>query len=298
MKFLCVILSLFLITSTVCAESQIISTDNFTTVKQLIEQNKHPHHLLLALDDDDTLTMMPCPSPSNCQYLGSPAWFSWQYNLPLNSKDRVWHQFPQLIAITSLIFDMSQMVLTDSKIPDTLKTADNRGVVTLVETARGYSQAGSTERQFSQNHILHYIEKDAIHTSKNHISYPGFYFPEPFNKSPVRRVAYLHGIYYVDGQNKGEMIKQLLEKTKQTKNIRTIIFVDDTNQNVIDVAHVYKNNPRVNVISVHYTRLAKNKAAFLTGKNAKKLQAIANARWYAIRDFLKKTLPGFSLYHV
>src|SRR3569623_232893 len=86
--------SFLLFISASFADSTVISANSFKEVQSLLQKAKNPHHVLLALDDDDTLTMMPCPSPSRCQYLGGPAWFNWQSSLPANSKDRIWKTFP------------------------------------------------------------------------------------------------------------------------------------------------------------------------------------------------------------
>ena len=126
----------------------------------------------------------------------------------------------------------------------------------------------------------------AIRTPAGHISYPTVYFPKPWGKHTPRRIAYIRDVLYLSGQNKGEMLKQFLAKTHQTKNIHDIIFVDDTLKNVIDVANAYKNNPDVRVISIHYLRLVKHKKAFTKGKNAKKLQAIATRQWKNIKAIL------------
>ncbi|MCX7121222.1 MAG: DUF2608 domain-containing protein [Gammaproteobacteria bacterium] len=296
MKLLITLIFGIFLTASCFAQSEIITANSFSTVKQLIEQNKHPHHLLLALDDDDTLTMMPCPSPSNCQYLGGPAWYTWQSALSKNNPKRIWKNFPQLLAINNLLFVMSKMTLVDSQIPSALKMANQKGSFTLVASSRGYRMSGATEAQFTHDNILKFIEKGAITTHSDHISFPGIYLPKPWGgKDPLRHIAYIHGVLYLAGQNKGEMLQQFLDKTNQKNNIRSIIFVDDTEQNVVDVANAYKNDPTVNVISIHYTKLKEHKAAFLSGKNAKKLQALSNQRWFAIRDALKKNLPGFDL---
>lgn len=274
------------------ANSTIISLASFKDVQKLLLKQKHPHQVLLALDDDDTLTTMPCPSQNHCQYLGGTAWFEWQSKLPANSKDRIWKSFSQLLNINKLIFTMSRMGVDDPAIPDALKTADKIGVNTLVASARGYDMMGATEVQFSQDHIFKPIEKNALKTDGGHISYPGFYLPTAWNNKPVRLISYVHGVLYLAGQNKGVMLQQFLAKTGNTKRIHDIIFVDDTMQNVKDVANAYAKDPAVHVISIHYIRLAAHKAAFLTGKNAKKLQAQANKQWYGIRETIKKNLIG------
>lgn len=277
------------------ADSTIISTNSFSKIQTLLAHIKNPTQVLLALDDDDTLTMMPCPSPSHCQYLGGPVWFNWQSKLPASSPDRIWKTFPQLLKIANFLYTASNMVIDDPAIPGTIKTANKLGVRTMVITDRGYSMNNATEKQFTHDHILSLIEKNAIKTPTDHISIPGFYFPQKWGKDAPRRIAYVHGVLYDAGQNKGEMIKQFLVKTQTTKKIHTIIFVDDTLKNVKDVAAAYKNDPTTHVIAIHFTRLAVHKAAFLTGKDAKKLQAIANKQWVQICDVMKKNVIGFNM---
>lgn len=277
--------------TTICfANSVILSSNSFHEIQTLLQKQKSPHQVLLALDDDDTLTMMPCKTPAHCQYLGGPAWFTWQSQLPAHSKQRIFQAFPQLLSINNLIFTMSKMVLDDPAIPSTLQTTDHLGMSVVVASARGYNMIGATETQLQQNNILTLIEKNAIKTFRHHISYPGFYFPKPWDNKPVRAIAYVHGVLYLAGQNKGEMLKQFLSKTHQANQIHTIIFVDDTMQNVKDVAKTYAQDPSMNAICIHFTRLAAHKAAFLAGKHAKHLQMQANQQWFAIRDALRKNL--------
>src|SRR3990167_5464185 len=237
-------------TTLAVADSTIISLSSFKDVQKLLLEQKHPHQVLLALDDDDTLTMMPCPSQNHCQYLGGPAWFEWQSTLPADSKDRIWKSFSQLLDINKLIFTMSRMDVDDPAIPNALKTADKLGVHTLVVSARGYDMMGATEVQFSQDHIFKLIEKNAIKTNGNHISYLGFYLPTAWSDKLVRPISYVHGVLYLAGQNKGEMLRQFLSKTGNAKRIHDIIFVDDTMQNVKDVASAYAKDPAAHVISI------------------------------------------------
>lgn len=271
------------------ADAKIISLSSFKQIKQLLLAQRHPHQVLLAMDNDDTLTMMPCPSVTHCQYLGGPAWFSWQSKLPENAKNRIWKTFPDLIAINGLIFNMSKMPLDDSAIPDALQTANGLGMHVVVASARGDDMMNVTERQFHEDHILKLIEKNAIKTPSGHISFPGTYLPTPWNKNAVRPILYMHGILYLSGQNKGMMMRQFLQKTEQTQSIRVIIFVDDTMQNVKDVANAYANDATVQVISVHYTKLAKHKAQFLKSKS---LQMQANQQWFALSKTMQKNLVG------
>lgn len=283
------------------AESSIVSVNSFTEVQQMIAAAPHPHRLLVALDDDDTLTMMPCApysvgTPAGiCQYLGGPAWFSWQQSLAANDPNRVWSNFDQLLAIQNALFATNAMPLDDPAIPDALKTAGEIGAHVIVASARGYNMSNATEAQFSQDGIMNTIESLAIHAKPHskHISFPGTYMPKPWSDKPVRAISYQHGVLYLAGQNKGVMLQQFLKKTREKHRIREIIFVDDTMQNVTDVAAAYKNDPHVNAICVHYTRLEAHKNALVAGKDAKTLQATATAQWKNVDAAMKTNMPGY-----
>lgn len=293
-KFVMLLLTLlfYCVSMSASANSTIVSLNNFRSIQHLLSQLKHPEHVLLVMDNDDTLTMMPCPIKNHCQYLGGPAWFTWQSTLSKNNKQRIWKSFPELLSINNLVFSMSKMPLTDSQIPATLKMTQQRGIKTIIASARGYDMQTATETQFTQDGIFDLIRNNAIKTQNHHTSFPGTYYPDAWNKKPVRAISYVHGILYLAGQNKGIMLQQFLAKTKNTRNIRTIIFVDDTMQNVKDVASAYAKDTHTKVISIHFTRLASRKAEFLSGKNAKKLQAQANQQWFAIRYAMRNNLIG------
>lgn len=283
------------------AQSSIISVDSFTAIQQMIAGSAHPHHLLVALDDDDTLTMIPCAPYSvgtpagTCQYLGGPAWFSWQESLAANNPARIWTTFDQLLNIQNALFATNAMPLDDPTIPDALKTAGQVGAHVIVASARGYDMSNATEAQFSQDGIMSTIESLAIHAKPHskHISFPGTYMPIPWSDKPVRAIAYEHGVLYLAGQNKGMMLQQFLKKTHEKHRIREIIFVDDTMQNVIDVANAYKNVRHINVICVHYTRLEAHKNALTAGKEAKALQATATTQWKNVDAAMKANMPGY-----
>jgi len=296
LKKIAFVLFLFLISISVASAKTIhISANSFTDIQKLIQKSPDPKHTLLVVDDDDTLTMMPCKSDGNCQYLGGPAWFAWQSGLAPNDSNRIWKTFPQLLKISNFLFAISKMPLDDTAIPAAFAEAANRGVRLVVETARSSENSNATERQFTEDRIFSLIKRDALKTSNGNIGFAGVYLPSNSDASPARMVSYINGIFYVAGQNKGVMLQGLLKKTKQEKNISEIIFVDDTPQNVTDVANAYKNNRDITAICVNYTKLDAHKNAFISGPNALKLQSEANMQWYKIRDNLKEQLLSFML---
>lgn len=69
---------------------QMITVNSFSQLQQAVlelkeeSKQKNLSNTLIVMDDDDTLTMMECADrsePKSCQFLGGPAWFSWQENL-------------------------------------------------------------------------------------------------------------------------------------------------------------------------------------------------------------------------
>jgi hypothetical protein len=71
--------------TTVFAHAVIILAKDFLAIKTILLNDPSPAKTLIAFDDDDTLTMMACKTPSECHYLGGPAWFRW-------------HQVPHLLS--------------------------------------------------------------------------------------------------------------------------------------------------------------------------------------------------------
>lgn len=288
---LCLSLSALFFMSFSYAKSTIQTEKSFTAVAKLIQHDKHPSKTLLVLDDDDTLTMMPCRDANHCQYIGGPAWYEWQAHLPPNSPDRVEKRFSDLLTANALIMDMSQMPLVSPNVMETLKLAKQRGIRILVASARGENMVNATETQFSQDHILKLIESDTIKTPSGHVSFPGAYMP----KHGVRPIVYQNGTLFLSGQNKGVMMQDFLQKTKLSNTITHIIFVDDTFKNDQQMAAAFHKNPLINVDCIYYTHLKAHKANFLHGKNAGHLQAIAKKRWERISASLKENLPGNDL---
>lgn len=273
------------------AESTLLTEKHFSVVKQMITNDKQPKHTLLVLDDDDTLTMLPCSSKSDCQYIGGPAWYQWQANLKPTNPDRVSTTTNGLLSVNTLVLDMSRSVLVEKDILDTLKLAKKRGVRILVATARGYNMLAATEKQLSENHLLSIISSDTITALNGKTSLPGPYLPKDA-KYPIQ---YQNGILYLSGQNKGAMLKAFLNKTDKINDIKHVIFVDDTLKNDQQMAAEFKNDPNIQVDSIHYTYLKDHKLAFLKGNRAAQLQSTANKRWHTIKSSLNEALPGADL---
>lgn len=295
------------------AESKQGKISSFTQLPEIITQFGDPAVTLLVMDDDDTLTMMPCNLKSpmeRCQYLGGPAWFSWQDQLLNHYLDkkgdspfRIASNQQQLFDISSLLFSLSDMVFTEESIPSVLNTLTQQGVRLLVETARGSSDVSSTQRQFRALNSARdgetfeqFIQQNALVFQSGYVtSLASPYAPCRIPGS--RPISYSQGMMFLAGQNKGVMLKCFVQHYNQNAvqaglglRIKNIVFLDDTLENVTHVYDAFKMDPEVRVRAYHYTALQPHKAALTMGKYHGVFQEKAHKRWSAIKTTMEAQL--------
>ncbi|WHI46747.1 DUF2608 domain-containing protein [Microbulbifer sp. ANSA003] len=307
-KFNSLLYSIVLIVASHCVSAGAIKKEvnSFEDVQNIIEESATPINTLLVMDNDDTLSMMPCAEKSQCQYLGGAAWYSWQETLletDPNSGFLVAKTKEELINISGLLFSVSNMVYTDDNIVPVLDSLRQSGVRLMVETARGDADVSATERQFkrlptpntSYQNLLELIRSNTLNFSPNN----QFSLASPFKPcdlSEARPVSYRQGIMYLAGQDKGFMLDCLLRSYNSSANssehylISNIIFIDDSFENVESVYQAFKDNKKYEVIALHYTRLSKHKQDFMDGPQKKALQETAKKRWETIMASLNSAL--------
>ena len=231
-----------LFNQTSLASSRTIEANNFCDVKEILSSIDSPSETLTVFDDDDTLSMMPCKDHSHCKFIGTPAWFDWQSQLPKNDPQRVSSDFPGLIEASNDIHRNSIMAATGKNEMEVLLWMQSKSFHILVETARGPEIQKATERQLAALGILPLLENTATVTLET-----------------KRAAEVKNGIFYVTGQNKGNMLKALLKKSELT--YKTIILVDDSLKNVQAFAEAFKLDD-IDVIAIHYTQLQNSRHSF------------------------------------
>jgi hypothetical protein len=214
-----------------------------TTINQLEKTGLTASQLLLVFDDDNTLETTDkfgCQGSATprkgatCQFLGSVAWSTWQSGLlktDPQSKRLVAKTADAFYNVENTIFGLISMVPTEPNLAAYINTIELAGVPTIVETARSADMLNNTQHQ---------------------LAYAGFKFTdlEPnlsldFKPSASgREVALQHGVMAVAGQNKGQVLLSLFAHIKALYPNYTapkaVLFVDDTNQNDIDVLTALK----------------------------------------------------------
>lgn len=309
LKLIVVIISAVLLCSETFASSTMISVKHFEELEQEVRNLglKNYSNTLVVMDDDDTLTMMNCPDQSGtntCQYLGGPAWFDWQNGLTKGSPYRVANSFDGLLKISTLLFAINNMVYTEHDVPVVLNSLTKSGTLLLVLTARGLSTSSATAMQFANlpaggsKHMtfLELISNNSLIGNKSQIhSIASPYQPcNDCKDSKVKPVSYQQGVMYVAGQNKGEMLKCLLDCT-ESSFIKHIFFIDDTLKNVIDVNTAFKNINEYEVVAIYYSALEDHKKALTEGAMAKTFQDKAKSRWDKIKETLGSELQNPAL---
>jgi len=283
------------------AEAHMMATDSFSTLDSIIAEQGHAQTTLLVMDDDDTLTMMPCTDASDithCQYLGGPAWSSWQQSLlGTASPYRVAASENELFAISSVLFALNFMDYAEPQLPQVLQSLTAQGVRLLVETARGNGDISATENQLANLTLDSSPSSMSLQTliATHGLAMPTMQssLPSPFMPCAtqgVRPVSYRQGVMYVAGQNKGDMLSCLLSHTEPQSNITHILFIDDTEQNVQDVYTRFKDSAQYVVTAIHYTRLQQHKAALTSGPLSAVYQQQANLRWLTLKNIIATTL--------
>lgn len=264
---------------------------------------------LIVMDDDDTLTMMPCPIPGDpveCQYLGGPAWFSWQSDLvdQYGTKGgnlltgQVAATNDALFDISDLLLGLNQMNYADPTIAATLTEFANLGAHMMVITARDTDVVSATQAQLDgliasgTKSLLDTISENApIWSASGKPSMAGTQSTEFCNVNIP--VAYQNGVAYATGQNKGEILKCFLTKS-DVSEITNIVFIDDTFQNVVNVYNSFAvSNDPYDVTAIYFTQLEQHKKIFtLTRPNGSlnEFQTAAGTRWNALQDVLKLSL--------
>ena len=272
-----------------------VTAKNYDELSRITHLMVNAKQTLLVVDDDDTLSMMPCTAfndPAHCQFLGSASWFEWQNNLEQDNPDKVASNMQQLIETNSLVFDLSKMLYTDKNIPNILERFVEHGGHILVETARGPRADSATEQQFSslktnQGNLLSLFSQYSPKLSSYNEAFLGI-LPgcEEQQKKEVRNEK---GIFYTAGQNKGEMLQCLLKNIPDAYKFRKIVFMDDTQKNVNDVFASYKTS-HTSLYAVHFTGMDSIKKTFLDSPKATEYQAMATQDWKALNASIHKNI--------
>jgi len=208
--------------------------------------------VLLVFDIDNTLLTMP-------QYLGSDRWFNHNAELIAAGHNPDFATMDHLISAQAMLFGLSTMELTQPDIPDLIMQATNAGIDVMLLTARGPDFFDVSVRELERNGVRWKaptvcsiilcsadgrFDEIALTRALAHIGVPA---PE----GTLRPIKISQGVMLVAGQNKGALLDLLITALGQ-EHISQVVFVDDSERNVIAVAG---SNTAVPLSVYHYRRV-------------------------------------------
>lgn len=269
MKFLFV--SLFVLSTSLYAQTT-IETLNFQSTADAIEKLTRelgisPSEVLVVHDIDNTLL-------AHDHDLGSDQWFRWQASLiETRSKYKIANNFEELLVWynEALKSPLATTHLTDPNINHVLNTYKNIGYSMMALTARGPESLEPTLRELKRNRISYaYNAPIQKITIKGHI------------KPLAKPVTYINGLALINGQDKGELIKYLINESK--KSYQLVVIVDDSPKNVVNVHRAFQNTG-IHTLGVRFASEDKNVAKFFRNnkiqvfESFKNLNAICNLKF-------------------
>ncbi|WKB82919.1 DUF2608 domain-containing protein [Cellulophaga lytica] len=252
---------------------------SFKDVNNLVTQKTKQYgveNVLVIVDIDNTLLT------SNVD-LGGDIWYNWQRGkiedaIP-TKKQKIENCFYE--DVIGLLYELGTMKLTDSLIPKYLKNWQNNGTTVFALTSRSPRYRTATERE---------LLKNGINLSKSPITQIDG-SKAVYNYTLEREMSYRDGLMMTTGMNKGDMIAHILGRTGRT--YKAIIFVDDSEKNIKDVTHKFKDKTAIDFTVFYFDKIVRdrkiaNGGVLITKKQAKKM----TADWEKLSKTLNTIFPG------
>jgi hypothetical protein len=257
MKFL--ILAGLLFSASLALANESIESSDFRLMSAEAHAlaNKYgKENVLLVYDIDNTLL-----APN--QDFGSDAWFSWQAGL-IASGDKtntVAADIKGLLEVLSHAYWLGSTHAVDKDAPGTFNQLAKEGFTTVVQTSRGPVSRAATERELARNGFETSINPLGAH------GIPEKFLPYELAKPQLacltaaeitamrlgeaKKVSLQEGIFMVEGQHKGAMMKTLL--CRLNRKMKAILMIDDTLKNVVRMHEAMDSS--ADVITIRYSKL-------------------------------------------
>jgi len=245
--------------------------DVASKVSELTAKGEKP---LIVIDIDNTLL-------TSTSDLGGDIWYQWQrgkLDVKPSAEDKVDCLFQDSIG---LLYELVPQKLIEEKTPVTVKSWQDKGLTVFALTSRSPNYRAATEREMVRNGF------DMTTTA---LKEKGSEELPVYKAKPKRDLTYINGIMMTTGMNKGTMLDFVLDKTGQ--KFDSIVFIDDSKKNVVNMEKAYKDDKSVDMTIFHYTkvehdRIAAN-GAVLTQAQADKMAS----DWKELNVTLDKIAPA------
>jgi hypothetical protein len=230
------------------------------------------NNVLIVLDIDNTLL-------TSSVDLGGDIWYQWQrgkLDIKPDEGQRVSCLFEDAIG---LLYELCPMILTEDNLPEIIESWQSGGNTVIALTSRAPKYRAATERELNNKRIN--FETSALSPQGEN--------PPVYLEKLQREYSYMNGIMMTSGMNKGEMLNFILEKTK--RRFVAIVFVDDSEHNIVNVYNEFMNRRDIDTHIYHYVNIEKSResefGAVLTTKQAAKMAK----DWVELNKTLNSIFP-------
>ncbi len=263
--------SLLLMFLTACAsaprtESSLQETNSLAYVLDDARDSAKTHgtdRVLVVFDIDNTLMAMK-------QGLGSDQWYDWQSRLQLTDPCDA-RLVSDRLAVQGALFYVSAMRPTQADAAELVQRLQDDGLKVIALTSRGPDFRLATFRELRRNGFSFYAS--AIGPERG---YPEVFVPA----GGTRDARYEDGVFMTAGQNKGTMLRALLDKTG-TPWPAVIVMADDKERNLRAVMETFQGSGT----TVHAWRYSREDGAVNSFDRDK-----AAELWLQIRPPLRQVL--------
>ena len=200
-------------------------------------------NILVVFDIDNTLLAME-------QGLGADQWYEWQKQQTARAPcdQRV---VANRLAVQGAMYFASAMRTPQANAPELVRRIQDEGIAVIAVTSRGVGFRLQTFRELRRNGY------DFRRTAIGPVGgWPDDFLPD----KGIRPVRYEDGVFLTNGQHKGTMLKELLDRTN-TSMPAAILVLDDKQANLDAVIETF-STLNVPVRAWRYSGEDENVAAF------------------------------------
>lgn len=235
--------------------------------------------VLVVFDIDDTLL-------ANMADLGSTAWWNWQSSLDTSNPDKI--PFDSLLAANGVMFAVSDMKPAEGQSTlDVFRHLTSAGFAVYALTARGPDNRDATLRELHDQGLDFTTAPECgapLCVKRGQLNGDAFIVPLARKRFGFETLASSHnmgagtikisshrnasisdGVMMVAGQNKGVMLRLLVDSLPKADRPKAIIFVDDSAKNVADLKAASPAFPETLRI-IHYEAQTRDQTDFMTNR--------------------------------
>jgi hypothetical protein len=275
--------------SQVAFASEALTTNSMTAVVSKVQEKVSSYgteNVVVVFDIDNTLL-------TAINDLGSDQWYSWQDGLmkdPNCKPTCVATESGKLLEAQALLYTIGKMKTTEVDLPTKIKTLQSMGVKIVLLTSRGTNVRNLTETALNTNglnfapstiDVKNDVPADYLPYDLNDLSRSGLtaYDVKTAALGPARPVSFMNGVYMTSGQNKGIMLKVLLNK--YGVNPKAIVYADDLQKHVDRMMAIMGN--LTDLTTYRYGGVDENVKRFNEGDKTQ-----VTTDWYKLQSTLKE----------